>query len=535
MPAPSGLAVSAITDTTARLGWTPVAPEKWRLTVTTTGASQDYTVDINAGTTPNIDIDWGDGGAVENFTTTGQKNHTFTSAGTYTVKISGSFASGGNIRLGSNSDNRARLKGTGAIPLISGLVSFQSTFSDCTALTSIPTDLFRYNTAVSTSGFYSTFQGCTGITAIPTDLFRYNTAVSTSGFRATFQGCTGITAIPTDLFRYNLLVSVYGFYSTFNDCTGITAIPTDLFRYNTAVSTYGFTSTFQGCTGITAIPTDLFRYNTAVSTYGFTWTFQGCTALTSIPTDLFRYNVNVSTYGFQAIFRSCIKLQLVSDLFGPSSELGTRFLDRISNFQDAFKITSFTGTKGTAPALWNYDYGNVIELDVSPTTDWAADDVITGQSSGATCVVVSKVNATSYRIKQYFGTFTLGEVIGVTGNADKLADQGATRPTFLETLILNVAPATAWAVGDVITGQTSGATCTVVSKYSVDNLTYTVKLRSATYTLGEIIGVTGTPAKLADQGAANPIFNRVPLSTTCFNGHSVNSVDNYADIPAIWR
>jgi hypothetical protein len=241
----------------------------------------------------------------------------------------------------------------------------------------------------------------------------------------------------------------------------------------------------------------------------------------------------VATQGFQQTFNGCNKLQLVSDAFGPSGELGTRFLDRISNFQDCFKITSFTGTQGTAPALWNYDYGNVIELDVSPATDWAADDVITGQSSGATCVVVSKVNATSYRIKQYFGTFTLDEVIGVTGVAEKLADQGATRPTFLEHLTLDVAPSTAWVAGDVITGQTSGATCTVVSSFSTT--VYTVKLRSATYTLGEIIGVTGTPAKLADQGAANPVFNRIPISTTCFNGHSSGSVSNYADIPATWR
>jgi len=67
---------------------------------------------------------------------------------------------------------------------------------------------------------------------------------------------------------------------------------------------------------------------------------------------------------------------------------------------------------------------------VSPTTDWAAGDIITGQTSGATCEVVSKTSATAYKIKKYVGTFTLGEVIGVTGNADKLADQGAAKPTF---------------------------------------------------------------------------------------------------------
>lgn len=85
---------------------------------------------------------------------------------------------------------------------------------------------------------------------------------------------------------------------------------------------------------------------------------------------------------------------------------------------------------GAAPDLWNCDFGEIITLDVSPTTDWASGDIITGQTSGATCEVVSKTSATIYKIKKHFGTFTLGEIIGVTDNADKLVDQGAANPTF---------------------------------------------------------------------------------------------------------
>ena len=303
-------------------------PTTWDLTVQTTGSSQDYVVDINAGTTPNININWGDGGAVENFTSTGQKAHTYTNAGTYTVKISGSFASGGNIRLGSNSSNRSRLKGTKAVCNIVGLSNFSSTFYGCTGLTSLPTDLFRYNTAVSSSGFYATFYNCTSLTSIPTDLFRYNTAVSSSGFYRTFQNCTGLTSLPTDLFRYNTAVSSSGFYRTFHGCTGLTSLPTDLFRYNTAVSSSGFYRTFHGCTGLTSLPTDLFRYNTAVSSSGFYRTFHGCT-----------------------------KLQLSPYIFFSAGEESTRFLNRVSNFQECFYLTSFSGSQGTAPALWNCDFG----------------------------------------------------------------------------------------------------------------------------------------------------------------------------------
>ena len=391
----------------------------WALTVQTTDVNQTWTVDINAGTSPAITIDWGDG-SLNEYTTTGLKTHTYAAAGTYVAKLRGQFASGGNIRFGSDAGNRQRLKSTSAVPYIPGLLSFNSTFFGCTGLTgaiqddlfryntlvstdgfaytfygctgltgAIPADLFRYNTLVSTNGFIFTFYGCSGLTgSIPTDLFRYNPLVSMSGFCATFFGCYGLTgSIPTDLFRYNTLVSMYGFYATFHSCSGLTgSIPTDLFRYNTLVSTYGFCDAFRGCTGLTgAIPTDLFRYNTLVSTNGFGATFYGCSGITgAIPTDLFRYNTLVSTDGFiftfygctgltsapsllfaytpdcdsfQSVFQNCNKLQLPADLFSAAGDKGTRFLNKTVNFTNAMSIGTFTGTQGTAPDLWNYDFG----------------------------------------------------------------------------------------------------------------------------------------------------------------------------------
>lgn len=72
----------------------------------------------------------------------------------------------------------------------------------------------------------------------------------------------------------------------------------------------------------------------------------------------------------------------------------------------------------------------------------------------------------------------------------------------VEILTLDVAPATSWVAGDFITGQTSTKTAYVVAQLT--SLTYRIRERTGSFTLGEIIGVTGTPAKLADQGAAFP-------------------------------
>lgn len=72
----------------------------------------------------------------------------------------------------------------------------------------------------------------------------------------------------------------------------------------------------------------------------------------------------------------------------------------------------------------------LLTLDVSPTIPWLPDWTLTGQSSGATCKVVQYLTALTYLVKNRSKAFTLGEVIGVTGTASLLADQGAANPTF---------------------------------------------------------------------------------------------------------
>ena len=130
-----------------------------------------------------------------------------------------------------------------------------------------------------------------------------------------------------------------------------------MFRYNTLVSSNGLSGAFFGCTGLTgSIPTDLFRYNTLVSSNGFYVTFGNCTGLTSAPSLLFAYAPNCDS--FQSVFQNCNKLQLPADLFSAAGDKGTRFLNKTVNFTNAMSIGTFTGTQGTAPDLWNYDFGS---------------------------------------------------------------------------------------------------------------------------------------------------------------------------------
>ncbi len=192
----------------------PATPATWNLAVRITAPGQTYTVDINAGTNPEIRIDWGDG-TVENHVSTGLKTHTYQLVKTHTVKIIGRFNDSGNIRLGSNSADRARLVGTSAIPLIPGLGGFSYTFTECNSLEVIPDDLFRYNPQIVSSSFKATFKNCVKLNSIPQNLFRYNTNIISNPFQETFRGCTGLASIPVDLFRYNTKVALSAFYYCF--------------------------------------------------------------------------------------------------------------------------------------------------------------------------------------------------------------------------------------------------------------------------------------------------------------------------------
>jgi len=78
----------------------------------------------------------------------------------------------------------------------------------------------------------------------------------------------------------------------------------------------------------------------------------------------------------------------------------------------------------------SYTGYEVMTLDVAPSAEWEADTTITGQTSSKTCVVVAKLTTYTYLVKDRTGDFTLGEIVGVTGWATQLADQGAAKPSF---------------------------------------------------------------------------------------------------------
>ena len=213
-----------------------------------------FLLDVSA-TYPSITVNWGDGSAPETYTTDGLKSHTYASAGTYDVTVTGSCVSWSWYGTGT----------TGAL-----LRAILGLGYDCVFTTSA-----------------SMFRGCTGLTgsipALPSTL--------TSGVRM-FYECTNLTgavpALPSgltsgaDMFTNTGLTgsipalpnSLGTISQMFKTCTGLTgsipALPSNLTVGDQA---------FFGCTGLTgsipALPSSLTNGN---------YMFRNCSKLTgSLP------------------------------------------------------------------------------------------------------------------------------------------------------------------------------------------------------------------------------------------------------------
>ena len=242
------------------------------------------------------------------------------------------------------------------------VTNFTYTFYDCSALTSIPENLFANNPAVTT--FSGTFYDCSALTSIPENLFANNPEVT--DFEGTFAG-SSITSIPENLFancsKLNLLKKTFSdckylvnlpsklnlpnikyIQLSFENCTSLKSIPETLFANCQKV--ISFHSAFKGCSALMSIPENLFANCPKVT--DFTGTFFGCTALTTIPTSLFDNNRKVTS--FSLTFSNCTSLTGES----PYTMIGGQkvHLYERKNYPEQF----------TAPNLARYTFTNCINL-----------------------------------------------------------------------------------------------------------------------------------------------------------------------------
>ncbi len=320
----------------------------------TVPAGQILKLPIPAKASNDYVISWGDGNATYG-TSEGFPEHTYTSAGTYTVRIGGEVLVFGFlndaevdetgvykdyysycnyltkiVKFGDIKAERlgfskcANLAGTIPQPTgISLLKSAENMFNGCESLTgSIPTGFFK--NIVTINSAKNTFKGCTGLSGtleptlfqgctrirsfestfnglinytgqIPANMFK--DCVQVSSFDSTFYGMVNLTgAIPNTLFTYNTLVQ--SFSQTFAYCSNLTSAPVDIFEQNNLATNYY--RTFYNCEGFTEFPTALFTHNrvrnisnSATIKNDYNGTFENCTGISYVETDLYLIGYNM--------------------------------------------------------------------------------------------------------------------------------------------------------------------------------------------------------------------------------------------------
>jgi hypothetical protein len=384
---------------------TPTIPAptgfKTEWTVAGNAAARTITLPFTNNGTYNATVIWGDGSSNSTITTYNDADriHTYASNGTYIIEIKGEAPgwsmSGGfpdaskctNIINWGNSSgfggfsylaegfksSSIKSTGIGKIQAKNDLLYLAGTFLYCSSLTGITAGIF--DNCINVIQMGNAFTG-TQITGVPPDVFKYMTSLT--NIYNLFESCSYLTSDGLQSNMFNSLIGLTNISGLFRGCP-ITYIPTDLFKYNTELDNLFFTF---NTTNIKDVPVDLFKYNTKITE--FSGLFEGCSSLTGITdSNCFMYATGASL-NFTAMFRSCTNLSILADgifrnpgitsfyltlqycnnlQFNPwtfylaSGDTATRFLDKSVSFFGTFNRNSFTGIQGTAPDLWNCDFG----------------------------------------------------------------------------------------------------------------------------------------------------------------------------------
>ena len=182
------------------------------------------------------------------------------------------------------------------IPAMSGLLGC---FGGCISLTEIPAGLLSHSTA---SRFDFLFGDCRGLTSLPENLFRYNS--NAANFTQCFAGCRGLTTVPENLFRYNAAAT--SFYALFHDCSNLQTVPAGLF--SSCPNAQRFDYVFDECSSLRSVPVSIFAACPNVISFQCSFKNSG---IESVPENLFLYNPNVIS--FSACFGGCANLRSIPE------------------------------------------------------------------------------------------------------------------------------------------------------------------------------------------------------------------------------
>lgn len=210
-----------------------------------TSASNQFTIPTStSGITQafNYDIETSDGQTITGLT--GSHTITFPTAGTYEVRISGSFP----YMFFNNGGDRLKMLDISNFGIYAlGATSQANAFKSCNNMTITATDTGNFG---SVTNFQSAWENCSSLTSFPL----IDTSNGTS-FRFAWFGCSSLTSFP-------LINTSSGtnFQNAWQSCSSLTSFP----LLDTSSGT-NFQGAWQSCTSLANYPANAFDTNIATN------------------------------------------------------------------------------------------------------------------------------------------------------------------------------------------------------------------------------------------------------------------------------
>jgi surface protein len=197
----------------------------FEFTVQTTGPSETFALPLEAAGDYDFRINWGD----DNFDDITVWNdaavtHTYASAGTHTVSISG-VIQGWRFNNGGDKTKIYGISAWGPLKLGNN----NGYFYGCSNLTVSTVDLLDLT---DTSNFSYAFRGCSSLTTL--DVSAWDTAAVTN-FTYAFRGCSSLTALDVSTWD---TAAVTNFSYAFHGCSSLTTLAANSWDI-TSVTTMG--------------------------------------------------------------------------------------------------------------------------------------------------------------------------------------------------------------------------------------------------------------------------------------------------------
>lgn len=235
-----------------------------KFTVTTTNMAANTTFKFVLSAAGTFYVDWGDGSTVDtitrNNTTPTEYSHTYTTAGVKTIKFAGLATEYNTTTYNNEKDS------SGAAIRFAAVTADISTNTGGTPalITELGGSIGSVFPTLGNSSnqipiFFDLCQECTALTTISSNLFSGVTGAKTNMFRGVFDKCSNLATLPATLFSDISGSAPNMFRSAFYQCSSLTTLPAGLFDGINGAQNAMFKYTFAGTTGLTGyIPATLF-------------------------------------------------------------------------------------------------------------------------------------------------------------------------------------------------------------------------------------------------------------------------------------